>query len=106
MRLVLLLSNQFRYIKQYSYHGVKFIFQIVYTIIQINCLSIDFWESGLDDGDLELMHQNRMYPPRIEMTVQLKQLPGLTLSVSFEGCTPGEGALEELQFAFPLGNDL
>ena len=74
-------------------------------ISQINSKSIDFWESGLDDFEaLELMHQNMMYPPRIEMTVQLlKENCGVTVSVSFDGCEPGEKAIEELQFLFPLG---
>ena len=50
------------------------------------------------------MHQNMMYPPRIEMTVQLlKENSAVTVSMLFDGCVPGERALEELQFAFPLG---
>ena len=50
------------------------------------------------------MHQNMMYPPRIEMTVQLlKENCGVTVSVSFDGCEPGEKAIQKLQFVFPLG---
>ena len=74
-------------------------------LFKINCKSIDFWESGLDDFEaLELMHQNMMYPPRIKMTVQLlKENCGVTVSISFDGCEPGEKAIQELQFVFPLG---
>ena len=48
---------------------------------------------------MDLLHKEKMYPPRIEMTVQLKHTVAHDLSVSLKGC---EDEIE-LQFLLPLG---
>ena len=51
---------------------------------------------------MKLMHKKKMYPPSIEMTVQLSnqmQSQKPILSVSFEGCT----GMPPFQFILPIG---
>ena len=68
--------------------------------MQVKHSDVDFWELwGVDYDQMELLHQERMYPPRIELTAQLKQSSAHTLSVHLNGCA------DELvlQFLLPLG---
>ena len=53
---------------------------------------------------MELLHQEKMYPPRIELTVQLKQRSNHVLSVHVSGCDAIFCDDEfQLQFSLPLG---
>lgn len=54
---------------------------------------------GVDYSQMELLHREKMYPPRIELTVQLKQAEAHELSVQLSGCEDET----ELQFLLPLG---
>ena len=68
--------------------------------MQVKHSDVDFWEVwGVDYCQMELLHQERMYPPRIELMAQLKQSSTHVLSVHLIGCT------DELvlQFLLPLG---
>ena len=71
--------------------------------------SIDFWDDSLDqnrqlEDRLELMHEEKLYPPRLEMTVQLlrEELRSVVLSVSFEGCCSDRDS-PKFQIILPLG---
>ena len=50
--------------------------------------SIDFWEEGLEENVLMLMHKKKLYPPRLEVTVQMlkPEMQYIKLSVGLEGC--------------------
>ena len=75
---------------------------IIIIIKQIHVSSIDFWESHLEEYELELMHRTRVYPPRLEMTVQILNVETqhIKLSVNFEGCKE----MPKFQILLPFGN--
>ena len=57
----------------------------------------------IEEKLLELMHSEKQYPPRLEMTVQLlNQIQQLILSVFFEGCAT-DGDSPKFQFILPIG---
>lgn len=69
------------------------------SCLQIKLRDVDFWSAcGVDPDQLELLHRAKMYPPRIEMTVQLKQVSSHKLSIIIIGCDDDL----ELQFLLPL----
>ena len=73
--------------------------------MQISGASVDFWESELDVKEMKLMHAEKLYPPSIEMIVQLSnqvQSQQLILSVRFEGCA-SETEIPQFQFILPIG---
>ena len=61
----------------------------MYFLNQICVSSVDFWESNYEEDLLKLLHKEKQYPPRLEMTVQLKALDEaqrVILSANFDGC--------------------
>ena len=70
------------------------------NFLKVSHTLIDFWEAwGVDYDQMDLLHQKKMYPPRIELTVQLKHAAAHNFSVSL---TSSEDE-PELQFLLPLG---
>ena len=67
--------------------------------IQIRASDIDFWKSGFDK--LQLQHMTRMYPPRVKMTIMLRDLENHKLLIKFLGCSTDSQLDTEL--ALPLG---
>ena len=67
--------------------------------MQIRALDIDFWSKGFDS--MRLRHARRMYPPRVKMTITLKDF-SLTfkLLVKFIGCSQDSNLDVELTFPF------
>ena len=47
---------------------IKCIVLILCILYQICVLSVDFWESEFEEDLLKLLHKEKQYPPRLEMT--------------------------------------
>ena len=63
-------------------------------------MDIDFWKR--DFSDMKQRHERKMYPPRVKMTVSMRN-PKLThtLPIKFEGC---EDNLQlNVDLTIPLG---
>ena len=54
--------------------------------IQIRASAIDFWMNDFDIETLKLKHAHLLYPPRIKMTVVLRE-SDVIVPVCFQGCT-------------------
>ena len=75
---------------------------------QICVSSVDFWECNYEEDLLKLLHKEKQYPPRLEMTVQLKALDEaqrVILSANFDGCVD-EYTSPTFQLILPIGNQL
>ena len=67
---------------------------------QIRAADINFWSRDVDA--MQLRHERSMYPPRVKMTVVLKNPDTvLKLPVRIEGCSTDNQLDTEL--TFPLG---
>ena len=56
--------------------------------MQIRASDINFWDRKFDFKAMKLRHERRMYPPRIKMTIVMKDADlTLVIPVKFEGCT-------------------
>ena len=68
--------------------------------MQIHISDIDFWEKSCDE--MWLMHVRKMYPPRITVTVALKNPAEIVeFPVRFTGCSK-DGQLDK-DLLLPLG---
>ena len=56
------------------------------TILQIRASAIDFWMNSFDIEALKLKHTHLLYPPRIKMTLVLRE-SDVIVPVFFRGCT-------------------
>ena len=55
-------------------------------ILQIRASTIDFWMNSFDIEALKLKHTYLLYPPRIKMTLVLRE-SDVVVPVFFRGCT-------------------
>ena len=80
---------------------------MVYHLLLDLCVSsVDFWESEFEEDLLKLLHKEKQYPPRLEMTVQLlthNDERRVILSTDFEGCV-NDYTSPTFQFILPIGN--
>ena len=68
--------------------------------MQIRAADINFWRKGFDA--MQLRHERKMYPPRVKMTVAMKNADQMMkLPVRIEGCS-GDDQLDT-ELTFPLG---
>ena len=78
----------------------------MYFLNQICVSSVDFWESNYGEDLLKRLHKEKQYPPRLEMTVQLKALDEaqrVILSANFDGCVD-DYTSPTFQLILPIGN--
>lgn len=62
-------------------HDLIITVDVVY--IQIRASDIDFWKTNFDT--MKLKHEKRIYPPRVKMTIMLKDSESRKLLVRFVG---------------------
>ena len=67
--------------------------------IQIRASDIDFWKTNFDT--MKLQHERRIYPPRVKMTIMLKDSKSRKLLVRFVGSSNDNQLNTELPL--PLG---
>ena len=70
---------------------------------QIRAAKIDFWTDSYNMEDLQLMHEKHVYPPRVNMTVTLKD-PGsvFKLLIRFEGCSSDSQLNADITFPLSM----
>ena len=68
--------------------------------LQIRIIDIEFWKR--DFNDMKRRHERKMYPPRVEMTVSIRD-PAFTftLPIKFEGCA--NNSLLDVDLTIPFG---
>ena len=52
---------------------------------------------------LQLMHEERMYPPKVQLTVETHVSSATTLSIQVQGSKGGDDL--DMQIMLPLGNN-
>ena len=65
-------------------------------IIQIHCSEVDY--SSKSVNEVKLMHETKVYPPRIKMTVQMKSDEPFTLHVNVKGSDSDKKLSADLLF--------
>jgi hypothetical protein len=65
-------------------------------IIQIHCSEVNY--SSKTFNEMKLMHETKVYPPRIKMTVQMKSDNPFTLRVKVKGSNSDKNLSVELLF--------
>ena len=67
---------------------------------QIKESEIDFWNINFET--LHIRHQEKMYPPRVKMTVDAPNVePRIKFLFKFEGCSI-DSQLDDMEILFPL----
>ena len=64
--------------------------------MQIQCSDVDY--SSKSNEDIKLMHETRVYPPRIKMTVQMNSSKPFILHVNVKGSNSDEKLGVDLLF--------
>ena len=68
--------------------------------MQIRAPDIDFWEARVEV--MKLKHETNMYPPRVKMTVTMRNPENnIKLPIKFEGCSSDSQLNTDI--IFPLG---
>ena len=85
-------------------HGIKInkLYQLLYSsLLQIRITDVDFWKR--DFNDMKQRHERKMYPPRVKMTVAMRN-PTCThkVPIKFEGCE--DNLPLNVDLTIPLGN--
>ena len=68
--------------------------------MQIRITDIEFWNR--DANDMKRRHERKMYPPRVVMTISIRN-PELThtLPIKFEGCA--DNSQLDIDLTIPFG---
>ena len=74
-----------------------------YIYQQIRASDVNFWKMGFDA--MQLQYDNKTYPPRVKMTIMLKNSRDqFKLPIKFMGCT--SNSLLDIDLALPLTGNL
>lgn len=69
-------------------------------LLQIRASEINFWNQSFTD--LQLRHKRKMYPPRVKITIRMRDPSApVVLPVRFRGCVI-DGKLD-VELSLPLG---
>ena len=73
--------------------------------MQIKVSAIDFWGLGFDV--MQLQHEKKIYPPRVKITIILKNTEDTVVPIKFVGCSIDSQLDVDLPFPlYNIGNNL